>query len=151
MANVNADLSKSLLDEFEARLTQGDSLTNKETFWLLNAARGQIMPVWELYKREMAKPWREKTAPEIFTEICFAPSVKSNRVSKEDACAIYPHWFKQYVSPISTPQGERALARVHGELRGAYAYNLTHYLGIELTAVGQKLLQEAKAAGEVHA
>ena len=149
MHNVNVDLSKGLLDEFEARLARGGSLANKEVFWLLNAARGQIASILELYKDEIALPQREKSVPELFAEICFAPSAKNNRVSKEDVCAIYPHWFKQYVSPVSIPQGERVMARVHEELRGVYAYNLTHYLGIELTDVGQKLLHEAKAAGEV--
>ena len=35
MANGNVDLSKILLDEFEARLARGDNLKSEEIAWLL--------------------------------------------------------------------------------------------------------------------
>ena len=149
MANGNVDLSKILLDEFEARLARGDNLKSEEIAWLLNLARGQIMPVWELYKRELAaEPRREKSIPELFAEICFAPSEKHNRVAKEDVCAIFPLWFKRYVSPVSPValgSGERFMAKYQQELERRYSYNLSYYLGITLTDEGKKLLQEATA------
>lgn len=152
MINGNIDLSKSLLDEFEARLTRGDSLTSKETIWLLSLARGQIMPVYKLYKRDLAaEPKREKSMPELFADICFTHSAKHSRVAKEDVYAIFPCWFKRYVSPIVFGQGERFMAKFHQELERRYAYNLSHYLGISLTDEGQKLLQATRAEKEVHA
>lgn len=152
MTSGNIDLSKSLLDEFEARLERGDSLTSKETIWLLSLARGQIMPVWELYKSELtAEPRTEKSMPELFAEICFVPSEKHNRVAKEDVYAILPFWFKRYVSPVVLGPGERFMAKFHQELERRYAYDLFHYLGITLTDEGQKLLQAARAEKEVHA
>ncbi len=152
MTSGNIDLSKSLLDEFEARLERGDSLTSKETIWLLSLARGQIMPVWELYKSELAaEPNWEKSMPELFAEICFVPSEKHNRVAKEDVYAILPFWFKRYVSPVALGPGERFMAKFHQELERRYSYDLFHYLGITLTDEGQKLLQAARAEKEVHA
>ena len=146
MANGNVDLSKSLLDEFEARLARGDSLTNKELIWLLNLARGVIMPVWEVYKRESAaKPSKEKTMPEVFAEICFAPSEKHSQVSKENVCAILPVWFKRYVSSVALEHGERGMARYQREVERRFAQNHTHYLGIGLTDEGKNLLQAATA------
>lgn len=152
MTSGNIDLSKSLLDEFEARLERGDSLTSKETTWLLSLARGQIMPVWELYKSELAaEPRWGKSMPELFAEICFVPSEKHNRLAKEDVCAILPRWFNRYVSPVVFGQGERFMAKFHQELERRYTYDLFHYLGITLTDEGQKLLQAARAKKEVHA